>query len=265
MKIQKTSEYKFSPKLNILLYGEPKVGKSFFCTTAPNPLIADAESGYRYMSQNNIDIPIAEIETWEDMIDFYKESLKSNYETIIIDPVNELLEKLIKSAKINRLYIQSTDKDALSMRGWGYVKGKMREMLKAFRDLNKNVIFVAHTKTEEKNGINKIGPKLDANLSQDFMAMMDIIGYMAIMNEGKEVKRMISFKPDMNYEAGSRIKGLPEMYDASKGFKELFNLVIQDKIFIKSKELDEKIKQNEDKFNESLKQITKEELNPASV
>lgn len=259
--MQNTKDMIMNPILNILIYGDPKVGKSTFATTTPKPLIADAESGYRYMGSKGIEIPVASIETWDDITEFYKEAMKPEYETIVIDPVNELLEKLMKKAKQNRLYVQSTDPDALSMKGWGYVKGKMKEMLKGFRDINKNVIFVAHTKTEEKNGTNKIGPKLDANLAQDFMAMMDIIGYMSMFNANGKIDRYISFEPNINYEAGARPKGLPAYFLASKGFGELYKTVCEDKIFKQYKKDEADIKSNDDKFFEGML----EELNPASV
>lgn len=243
-----TGEIENKPAINLLLYGEPKVGKSTFAASSPSPLICDAESGYRYMSSKGINIPVAEIIQWSDMKDFYTEASKPKYKTIVIDPVNELLDKLITSAKANKMYIQNTDPNALSMKGWGYVKDKMKQMLKSFRDLNKNVIFVAHLKEKEEDGQIKKTPKLDANLTSELMAMMDIIGYMFILNDGKEQKRVISFKPSIRFDAGDRTSALPEFFNPNDGFDKLYETVTSSKAFVYKKKLDKGIKENEDKF-----------------
>ena len=270
MKIQRTSEMKHSPNMNLLLYGEPKCGKSTFCSKAPAPLVADVESGYKFVGETGADIPVAIIEKWEDMTEFYKEAKKPEYKTIIIDPVNEILEKLMQSAKANKLYVQSTDRDALSMRGWGYVKDKMRSALKAFRDLDKNVIFVAHTKTEERNGVNKIIPKLDANLVSQFMAMMDVIGYMAMMNDGQGVRRYITFAPSMQYEAGSRPKGLPDFFPVDDGINKLLEYIQKDKVFVATKKLDVKLEKQVEEFEKGMDKdvpqgISKEEASKVII
>ena len=253
MEVKMTSDYKDFPAINLLLYGEAKTGKSTFGTTAKNGLVADAESGYRYMGSKGINVAVAEIKIWEDMQEFYKEASKPEYDTVVIDPVNEILEKLLRKAKTNALYTQSTDKNALSMKGWGFVKDKMREMLKTFRDLNKNVIFIAHTKTQEDDGSIKKIPKLDANLSGELMAMMDVIGYMAIINADGEQKRVIAFKPSAKYDAGDRTGILPEYFDPSKGFETLKELVYNNPRWQKKVEIEKSMKESEDKFFADMK------------
>jgi len=252
MKITQTNEMKNAPKINLLVYGEAKVGKSTFATTAPKVLIGDAESGYRYMGTKGIDVPVATLGKWSDMKEFFAEASKPEYETIVIDPVNEILEKLMKEAKTNSLYIQNTDRDALSMKGWGYVKGKMKEMLKAFRDLNKNVIFIAHVKSTEDGGQNKKTPRLDANLSSDLMAMMDIIGFFSVINKDNEEKRVLAFKPSVSYDAGDRTGTLPEFFNASEGFPKMYEILLANKVFAKSKEVTQSIKEKEKDFLDSM-------------
>jgi len=243
-----TGDIKNKPAINLLLYGEPKVGKSTFATTASSPLVCDAEAGYRYMSSRGINIPVAEVLQWSDMQEFYKEASKPEYKTIIIDPVNELLDKLIISAKANRMYIQNTDPNALSMKGWGYVKDKMKQMLKSFRDMDKNVIFVAHVKEKEDDGQIKKTPKLDANLSAELMAMMDIIGYMFMINNKDVQKRVISFQPSVRFDAGDRTNTLPEYFNPDDGFQKLYDVVTSSKAFSYKKELEKNIKNNKEKF-----------------
>lgn len=248
MEIRKTSEYSDQPAVNLLLYGSPKVGKSTFATTASGVLVADAESGYRYFGSKGIDIPVAEIKVWEDMQEFYKEASKPEYKTIVIDPVNEVLDKLLRKAKTNKLYTQTSDPNALSMKGWGFVKDKMREMLKTFRDLNKSVIFVAHEKSLENDGEVKKIPRLDANLAGDLMAMMDLIGYMSILTQKGETKRFIAFQPSARFEAGDRTGSLPEYFNPDDGFEKIKEILSGNWKF----NMEKKIQKNMSDFEKSL-------------
>jgi len=243
-----TSDIKSKPAVNICIYGEAKVGKSTFCSSAKDVLVCDAEAGYRYMFSRDIDIPIASIENWDDMGQFYLEAKKPKYKTIVIDPVDELLDKLMNKARLNPIYIQKGDKNAFTMKGWGFIKGKMKEMLKTFRDLEKNVIFVAHIKNESDEGSIRKIPKISANLVGDLMAMMDAIGYMSIVNRGEESKRVICFKPSPGFEAGDRTGTLPEYFNPDDGFEGLYKILLTNKQFIKSKEFDAKAKKNKDDF-----------------
>lgn len=255
MEITTTKKIISAPSINLLLYGEPKVGKSTFATTAKNVLIADAESGYNYMGAKGIDVPVAQIKTWDDMKEFYKEASKPEYKTIVIDPVGELLDKLMIKAKTNRLYVQSTDPSALSMKGWGFVKDTMRQMLKSFRDMDKNIIFIAHVKNIDDDGQTKKTPKLDANLSNDLMAMMDLIGYMFTINDKSSPKRIITFKSTGKFDAGDRSDTLPEYYNPSDGFDPIIEAMQKNKQFSFIKEVDTKNEKLKDKFVEELEKV----------
>lgn len=252
MEIKKTSDIKTGTVINLLLYGEPKVGKSTFATTAKDVLICDAESGYNFFGAKGVSVPLAQVSTWDDMKEFYKEASKPEYKTIVIDPVGELLEKLLLKAKTNRMYVQSTDPSALSMKGWGFVKDTMRQMLKSFRDLNKNVIFVAHVKNIEDDGVLKKTPKLDANLSGELMSMMDLIGYMFVIADKVAPKRVITFKATNKYDAGDRSDTLPEFFNPNDGFDKISEIVLKNPKFIYKKEVDSKNKENLDAFSVSL-------------
>lgn len=252
MEIKSTKKIIATPIINMLLYGEPKVGKSTFATTAKDVLIADAESGYNYMGAKGIDVPVAQIKTWDDMKDFYKEASKPEYKTIVIDPVGELLEKLMIKAKTNRLYVQSTDPSALSMKGWGFVKDSMKQMLKSFRDLDKNIIFIAHVKNIDDDGQTKKTPKLDANLSNDLMAMMDAIGYMFVIADKEKPKRVITFKSTGKFDAGDRSDTLPEYLNPDDGFDKVIEAMTKDIQFAFKKNVEKINEDNKNKFVSNL-------------
>jgi hypothetical protein len=252
MEIKRTKDIMPSANTNLLLYGEPKSGKSTFAASAKNALVCDVENGWSFMGSRGFDLPIVQVKNWDDMREFYAEASKPEYKTIIIDPVGELLDKLMIKAKTQRAYVQNTDPSALSMKGWGYVKDTMKQMLKSFRDMNKNIIFVAHTKNIEDDGVQRKTPKLDANLSGELMAMMDIIGYMFVINDDKTTKRVIGFRASPKYDAGDRSDTLPEYYNPNDGFDKLLEIISKNAKFNFNKAVNAKNQANKEKFLSDL-------------
>lgn len=66
-KIRKPSDSKRKPR--ILVYGRNKKGKTRFCSTAPNILIVDPESGTDHETKINPDT--WPVDNWDDMADVY--------------------------------------------------------------------------------------------------------------------------------------------------------------------------------------------------
>lgn len=279
LKIRKASDMTHKPTLNFLVYGDPKIGKSTFAIKSKKVLIADCESGYRFMGMNGLDGDIAEIETWEDMADLYKVAVSGKYDLVVIDPINELLEKLMakmkkqdKNGNVNKRYALISGYDEyksngilirkplieLTMSGWGMIKSRFKEMLKVFRDVNMNVLIIAHTKEDDYEGITKKSPKLDANLAKDLMGMMDVIGYMKIASVNGEKKRIVQFESSETYDAGDRTNVLPKTVEADNGFQGVYDLIINNKNYTKTIEMEQISKPEEDNTSEEIVDSTKD-------
>lgn len=236
--IRKASEMTHTPNLAFLVYGDPKVGKSTFAIKGGKVLIGDCEGGYRFMGGNEYDGDVAEIKNWNDLSEFKKMAESGSYDLVVIDPINEILDKLIdatKATKNKRYTVLSAigaNKEQifeLSLGGWGFVKTQMKRFISDLKMINKNVLFIAHVKEEEYEGVTKKAPKLDANLAKELMAKMDVIGYMRMANvEGKKT-RVINFETSETFEAGDRTSTLPSYILADGGFKDLYKTITKNK------------------------------------
>ncbi len=192
MKLINTGDPSNKPPVVMVVYGEGGVGKTTFASTAPKPILADCEGGSKYFGLRGIKMDVAQIEKWADMKEFGELVVGDKYETVIIDPIGELMEKLLR-------YMQEM-KDAKlvqrdgnpTMAGWGWLKQVMRRYLKMLRDTGKNVIIIAHI-AEDKDEDRLIKrPALMTKLSDELVNMVDIVGYMTVArgDEGEE-KRII--------------------------------------------------------------------------
>ena len=175
----------------MLVYGEGGVGKTTFGATAPKPLLADCENGAKYFGLRGIEMNVARITKWEDMKDFLLEGMKPEYETLIIDPIGELMDKLKRRmvALGDKKLVQADGSP--TMAGWGWLKKTMRDYLKALRDTGKNILIVAHIEEKEDEGRIIKRPKIETRLSDDLVNMVDVVGYMTVINDGEKDKRII--------------------------------------------------------------------------
>ena len=191
MEIRNSKDPQVKPSIIMMVYGEGGVGKTTFGATAPKPLLADCENGSKYFGLRDIDVDVAQIKRWGDMKEFYDAAVSGDYETIIIDPIGELMEKL-KQHMIASGNSKLVQKDgAPTMAGWGFLKDTMRNYLKALRDSGKHVILVAHLdeKSDEERMIKR--PQIATKLSDEIVNMVDVVAYMTVIDSQGESKRVL--------------------------------------------------------------------------
>lgn len=175
----------------MIVYGNGGVGKTTFGSTAPKPLLVDAENGAKYFGLRGIKMDVAKIATWSDMQGLFEVARSGEYETIIIDPIGELMEKL------KRFMIEKGDRKNVmpdgspTMAGWGWLKDTMRNTLKILRDSGCHILIVAHVSEVDDEGKVLKRPMLMTKLSDEIINMVDVVGYMEVVKVEDEEKRII--------------------------------------------------------------------------
>lgn len=191
MQITKTTDPQAKPKIIMVCYGNGGVGKTTLGSTAPKPLLVDCENGAKYFGLRGINMDVAQIREWSDMKGLVEVAQSGDYETIVIDPVGELMEKL------KRFMIQKADKKLVmldgspTMAGWGWLKDTMRTTLKVLRDSGCHILINAHVSEQDDEGKLLKRPMLMTKLSDEIINMVDIVGYMEVVNTEDGEKRVI--------------------------------------------------------------------------
>lgn len=196
----------------ILLYGQPKVGKTSFAAQLPHNLIFSFEIGTNALS-GIYALPITKWSEFKVAIkQLEKPEVREKFHTITIDTISVaygLCEKYI-CAQNN---VQSIG-DIPWGRGFGMVKQEMEETLRKISMLGLGIILIAHSarrveKQSDDTEIEFFSPDLDKRCYTIVNQLVDIIAYIDIVwdNEGNS-KRWLYTRRTPTVMAGSRWKYL---------------------------------------------------------
>lgn len=178
-----------------MLYGQPGAGKTSLAISSDSPLLIDFDHGLHRVRKKH-QVPSVQVNTYDDMLEVFGDPDIAQFKTIVIDTAGKMIESLgEKLCKVNPKY-RSSD-GTFSIKCWGVIKNNFQNLLIKLRELNKNVIFVAHEK-EEKDGDKKIlRPDIAGSSGKDIIKDLDLLGYVEMIGN----KRTVSFAPCERYYA----------------------------------------------------------------
>ena len=218
MTIENTNNIHVEDNIAMILYGRGGVGKTTFAASAPKPLLIDFENGSKFLGERGFSCSVVRMKEWfthDDLLQL-KEVLP-NFDTVILDPIGEAMEKLINSKALDGKKFRQSD-GTLSMAGWGEAKKQMKSLVKWLRDSGKNVILVAHV-AEGKDGENTTYRiQIATKLSDELPTMVDIISYMGVRKNSDGKKEVILYTPAQggNFDSKDRTGRLPEVITVSE-------------------------------------------------
>lgn len=213
--------------IKLLVYGEPGVGKTRFAGSAvlvpemQPVLVLDFEGGTLSL-QDMSDINIVRLTSWEKVDRLYGSLYDKNpYKTIVVDSLSELQK--FSMSEIMRQVVQKDserDPDIASLREWGKSSEQVRRFVRAFRDLQCNVIFTALNSEDrdERTNTIKSRPGLPGKLKGEVSGYVDIVLYMyrkEIRVDGnRKIQTLVLTQGTERQQAKDRSGKLPELLEA---------------------------------------------------
>lgn len=175
---------KYSPlshKVKAVIYGASGSGKTSFAGGAEKAIFASAEGGLLSIAKKNPNY--VDIKSLQDLIDLlgFLNKGASGYETVIIDSITEIND-IIKGE------IEKKTGKPMQLQDWGTLQKRIVAILRGYRDLDMNVLFIAQEKegAKDENGASqKIVPNLNGDMAERIAYFMDIVGYIYVTKTGE--------------------------------------------------------------------------------
>ena len=208
-------------KINCLIYGVPKIGKTTFCSTldSGDVLFLDTEGGTKHLTCFRVDLENA---GWSDVMQTARELLTTEhqYKLVIVDTVSKLYDKAIdhvcNQMKCDRTSARFTNNG----KGYGQVNSELKKLWSMLLAGNFGCYFVDHEATEELdetgnvlkfadpykgNRITRFKPALGGKSGAALQAGVDMILRCLILPDGQ---RVLQTEPAHNVIAGGRYSDL---------------------------------------------------------
>jgi phage nucleotide-binding protein len=214
-------------KLNMLIYGEAGVGKTWLAGSASrvpsmrNVLYLDAEAGKTTLREHPA-VEILPCRTWESYIQIFQ-ALKAgghNYGTVVLDSLSEILEQCKDQVMVEMKLDPDNaerDEDIPSIREWGKLQVRLLRLIRMYRDLPMNVIFIAHAdRVQLKSGKTKWMPMLNGKLQMKVPQIPDIVLFMYNQEvDGVQRRLMLTGQTDV---AVAKVRGatMPQIIGADE-------------------------------------------------
>ena len=198
----------------LLIYGQPKTGKSTFGSQLPRALFMNFEQGTNALAG----IKSQPILRWTDakkvLTQLRKPQAKEIFDTIVVDTASiawQLCEKYI----CQRENVDSI-RDVPWGQGWSMLRQEFSEFWREITLLGFGILFIAHSKdkpTEMRNedgeAITAVCPDLPNQCYTIINSIVDIIGYLQIqMNPDGTSERFLYTRSTPTIFAGSRYQYL---------------------------------------------------------
>lgn len=194
--------------ISMVIYGQPKIGKSTFCSRFENALFMATEPGLNYLKTKNV-----RVNDWSEaceLVDVLGKN-KHPYKTLIVDTVDQLwafcTEYVRKSRKVESLVDLSYGK------GKDLATTAFSDIIAKIVRLNMGMVFVSHAQmadVETVNGkLSKFVPTIPEKPREIILPLVDVIGFatteVTYTPDGERVeKRYLRVAPSSIWEAGDR-------------------------------------------------------------
>lgn len=189
-----------------LIYGQPKAGKTTFCSNFEGALFIATEPGHKFQEIYKLDP-----QSWMDIRQIVKNLLttKHDFKTVVIDTADnayKMCADYIK--KQNNIKHES---DLGFGKGYALIKDEFMSVINALAQKGFGIVFISHAQTREveENGIKRAytDTTMGGSASKVISGLCDFIFYAYIDNDGN---RLIKTKGSPNINAGDRSGKLPE-------------------------------------------------------
>jgi hypothetical protein len=214
--------------INLLVYGEPGVGKTRFAGTALEHealkpvLYLDVDGGIVTLRKNK-DLDVRQVRSMGEAREIYNTLYKAvdweskepalPFKTVVIDTLSELakldMREIAKEANARN---PNQNEYVPSQREYLINGERVREIVRAYRDLPCNVVFCCGDARDNSNAMIFF-PQFTGKLRHEIAGFIDIVGYMTADTDKGEFVNQIQTVKTKRVSAKDRTDSLGGLVD----------------------------------------------------
>lgn len=179
--------------LKMLIYGEPKVGKTTFAATAPSPLFLTVEPGTVVLLKNEenrarfkdtLTMDLKNLTMLNRIVSALHEGQMPDRKTIVLDTLSEFQQRVLSQWTKHAMQQGLTDNRNEFAPTWpefNSVTNLLRKAMWELRDVERNIIVLCHVRDDKdktRGGMAVDRPGLLPALGNSLSAMFNLVGYM---------------------------------------------------------------------------------------
>lgn len=206
---------------SVLMYGEPKSGKTTTASKFPGALVLAFEKGYNAIPG----IMAKPMNSWNDfkkaLVELKDEEVKKIFQTVVIDTADiayQYCEKFICSRESDATHSYETISDIPFGKGFKMAQLEFDECIRKILQMDYGLVLISHAqdktfKDEQGQEYNQIIPTLENKARLVCERTCDIIGYSRIVDTEEGAKTKLFLRGTPRFVAGSRFKYIEPVID----------------------------------------------------
>ena len=206
---------------SVLIYGDPKTGKTTTASKFPNALLLAFEKGYSAIPG----VMAKDINSWGEFRSTLSElkdpAVKEMFHNIIIDTSDiayMLCEKYVTNMACDEKHNYESIADIPYGAGYKLAMTEFDECIRRILQMDYGLILISHSQNKsftDENGkeYSKIIPTLDNRARLVCERTCDIIGYSRAIETDGGVKTKLFLRGTPRFVAGSRFRYTPDVID----------------------------------------------------
>lgn len=201
----------------VILYGPPGSGKTYYAGTFPKPLFVDLEGGLRSVFKLGAvgrypKDPMQKITNLDQVRDAWYQIKKATdkgtfpYETVVLDSLQELQILVVNEVLGKYKQVQRQMDDQLTWQDYGKVNRVFLAIVRNFLKLPYHLVMTS-TQTKPQFDGDMVYPSFSGNgIWKDLQRVIEQLGYCTVRkNDEGKMEHMVSYHLNPRYEAKTRV------------------------------------------------------------
>lgn len=177
--VKRAGSAEFGNFIKQLVLGDPGAGKTRTASTWPDVIYANCEGGMMSVADRQpATVDVHSQQQMKELINALRQppSVREGIlglptQTVCIDTFDEYAKILIRER------LEAERRDAMAIQDWGWLGAELANTVRAFRNLEMNVIFNVHLKSQEdsETGRTFFKPNIAGAMGDDLPAYFDMV------------------------------------------------------------------------------------------